>query len=169
MPRGKKTSPEVVYRIMTSWAVTGNYKETADEVGMPVNTVKGIVERNKNKDEFVKVRNEKKADFAEKASDIIDKGMELLEKRLNRAIEHEDDLDELIDEIFISDKSEISQDEKMRLVNKIRHLQLQDIKAITTAIGTLYDKRALAKGEATENTKNTIEIILPDGCEKYAK
>lgn len=165
MPRGQKTSPEVVYQIMTSWAITDNYKETARELGMPVNTVKGIVERNKNKEEFVKVLTQKKADFAERASDIIDKGMELLEKRFDRALEHEDDLDELIDEIFASDKSEISQDDKMRLVNKIRHLQMQDTRAITTAIGTLYDKRALAKGEVTSK----VEVVGDTQLDKLAE
>lgn len=168
MPRGKKTPPEVVYGIMASWAVTNNYKETSRELKIPVATVKKIVDENKNKPEFKKLCNEKKAAFAEKATDIIDKGMDLLNRRFERAIEQEESLDILISEIFATDREEISQDEKKRLVNKLRALQLQDVKAITTAIGTLYDKRALAKGEATENTRNTVEIIMPAGSDEYA-
>lgn len=158
MPRGKKTSPEVIYQIMTSWMTTNNYKETARDLELPISTVKGIVDKNRDNPEFVKLRNEKMDEFADKASEIILKGMTLLNKRLDRAIASEEDLDILIDEIFATDREEISQDEKNRLVNKIRVLQLTDIKAITTAIGTLYDKRALAKGESTGNTKIEVDI-----------
>ena len=94
--------------------------------------------------------------------------MQLLNRRFERAIEQEENFDVLINEIFATDREEINQDEKIRLVNKLRALQLHDIRAITTAIGTMYDKRALAKGEATENTRNTIEIIMPDEGDEYA-
>ena len=90
------------------------------------------------------------SEFSQKASEIIQKGLQLLNKRFDRAISFEDDLDILIDEIFDTDKEELSQDEKNRLVNKIRALQLQDIKAITTAIGTLFDKKALSDGQPTD-------------------
>lgn len=166
MARGKKTPPEVVYQIMASWAVTNSLKETSRVLGIPVATVKNIVDANKDKSEFVKLQDEKKADFAEKASDIIDKGMALLERRFNRALEQEEDLDSLIDEIFRTEREELSQDEKQRLVSKLKALQLQDIKAITTAIGTLFDKRALAEGNATENV--AVEVKLPEGIDEYA-
>lgn len=165
MPRGKKTSPEVIYKIMTSWTITDNYKETARELDLPVMTVKDIVDKNKDKPEFVKLRNEKMAEFSKRASEIIQKGLILLNKRFDRAIASESDLDILIDEIFTTNKQELSQDEKNRLVNKIRALQLQDIKAITTAIGTLFDKKALADGQPTERT----EIISGDKLEKLAE
>ena len=166
MPRGKKTSPETIYAIMASWAVTQNTGETARELDLPPSTVEGIVNQNKERPEFVKLRDEKKADFAERASEIIDKGMLLLSRRLERAIKQEEALDVLIAAIFATDKEELTQDEKNKLVNKIRALQLQDMKAVTTTIGTMYDKRALAKGEATENT--TVSIKLPEGIDEYA-
>lgn len=166
MPRGQKTAPETIYKIMASYAVSGSYKETARELDLPVSTVKKIVDENIEDPVFVKLCNEKKADFAQKASEIIDKSMRLLSRRLDRALEQEEALDVLIDEIFATDKEELTQDEKNKLVNKIRALQLQDIKALTTAVGTLYDKRALAKGESTENT--TVSIRLPEGFEEYA-
>ena len=49
---------------------------------------------------------------------------------------------------------------------KIRNLQLYDIKAITTAIGTLYDKKALSDGKSTENI--VVDVKLPEGIEDYA-
>ena len=83
MPRGKKTSPEVVYEIMTSWAITNSYKETARKLGLSDTTVKDIVCRNKGKPEFVKLRTEKMNEFSEKASEIIGKGLTLLNKRFD--------------------------------------------------------------------------------------
>lgn len=165
MSRGKKTPPEVIYQIMTSWTVTNNYKETARELDLPYMTVKSIVDKNKDKPEFVKLRNEKMSEFSTRASEIIQKGLTLLNRRLDRALASEEDLDLLIDEIYATDKEELSQDEKNRLVNKIRTLQVQNMKDITTAIGTLYDKKALADGKPTERT----EIVGGDKLSKLAE
>lgn len=131
MPRGKKTSPEVVYQVMTSWAITNNYNETARELGMAVSSVKQIVDSYKENEEFAKLRIEKKEEFADKASRIIDKAL----ARLEKAIEDEEE--------YIP------------------------VNQLTTAIGTLYDKRALAKGESTNNTK--VLIQLPEGTDEYAE
>lgn len=150
---------------MTSWVTTNNYRETARVLDLPYMTVKTIVDSNKDKPEFVKLREEKAAEFSSRASEIIQKGLTLLNMRLDRAIASEEELDLLIDEIFATDKEELSQDEKLRLVNKIRALQLQDIRAITTAIGTLYDKKALADGKPTGRT----EFIGDDRLGKLAE
>ena len=115
MARGKKTSPEVIYQVMTSYAITNNYNQTAKELGMSYATVKDIVQRNKDDEQFVKLQAEKREEFSDKASKLIDMLLERLETEL-------DDEDKEI---------------------PINH--------ITTAIGTLYDKRALAKGEMTQN------------------
>ena len=89
-----------------------------------------------------------------------------MERRLNRAIEKEEELDLFIDEVYAADKEEISPEEKKSLASKLRALQIQDIKALTTAVATLYDKRALAQGKSTQNVK--VDVKLPPGCEEYA-
>lgn len=160
MPRGKKTPPEVVYMVMTSWVVTNNYKETARDLNLPYTTVREIVDKNKDKPEFVKLRDEKMNEFSAKATAIIQKGMTLLDRRLDRAIVSEEDLDLLIDEIYATDREELSQDEKNRLVNKIRALQLQDFKGITTAICTIMDKKLLLDGKPTERTEVVGDTTL---------
>ena len=151
MAQGKKTTPDVIYKIMTTWITNRNYRETARILELPYSTVKEIVQKNKDKDEFIKLCSQKEREFADKASEIIDKGLLLLNKRLDRAMNEEEHFDLLIDEIFSADRDEISQDEKNRLVAKIKQMQLQNIKDITTAIGTLFDKRALSRGESTQN------------------
>ena len=115
MARGKKTSPEDVYRVMTSYAITRNMNETSRALNMPYSTVKDIVDGNIDKEEFAKLREEKENEFSEKASRIIDK---LLERIENEVLDNEKDI-------------------------PLNHL--------TTAMGTLYDKRALSKGEMTQN------------------
>ena len=113
--RGKKTAPEDIYRVMTSYAITNNYNETARNLGMAVATVKNIVDDNKNAEEFERLRMEKRDEFSDKASAIID----MLLARITK---------------------EVADEEKEIPLN---HL--------TTAMGTLYDKRALSKGEMTQN------------------
>ena len=115
MARGKKTSPEVIYKVMTSYAITRNYNQTAKNLGMAVATVKNIVDDNKDKEEFEILRKQKQEEFADKASAIIDM---LLERITETVADNEKDI-------------------------PLHHL--------TTAIGTLYDKRALSKGEMTQN------------------
>ena len=115
MARGKKTSPDVIYRVMTSYAITRNMNETSRALDMPYSTVKDIVDGNIDKDEFKKLREEKENEFSEKASRIIDL---LLERVENEVLDEEKEI-------------------------PLNHL--------TTALGTLYDKRALSRGELTQN------------------
>ena len=83
MPRGKKTSPEVVYQVMASWVITNNLKETARALHMPVTTVKKIVDENKDKPEFVRLCEESRAAFAAEASRIMMKALSRLEKDID--------------------------------------------------------------------------------------
>lgn len=166
MARGQKTPEETVYKVMASYAVTNNYSETARQLQLPTATVRSIVKAKENDEQFVKLQEEKKLEFSKAASDIIDKGLLLLNRRFDRAIEQEEMLDMFIQEIAKTNKLQLSQQEKSILITKLRGLQLYDVKAITTAIGTLYDKRALAEGGSTDNV--TVEIKLPEGIDEYA-
>ena len=122
MARGKKLTPEQVYKIMISMFETGNYLETSKKINIPQTTVRYIYNRNKDKEEFVKLRCKKEEEFADKATRIINKALKRLE-------------------------NELDNEEKDIPINNL-----------TTAIGTLYDKRALAKGESTENSKFEVSI-----------
>ena len=56
---------------------------------------------------------------------------------------------------------------KKALATKIEAVQLQRLTELTTAVGTLYDKRALAKGDSTAN--NAITIKMDKEAEELAK
>lgn len=166
MPKGKPIDPEMVYKIMASYAVTNNYSETARACGLGISTVRNIVLDNQDKKEFRELCKREKECFAEKAGEIIDKGLALLNRRISTALQYEEELEMLIDEIYSMSPDEVTAREKVALVNKIKNLQLQRMGEITTAIGTLYDKRALALGESTENTK--ISVTLPKELDEFA-
>ena len=115
MARGKKTKPEIIYKVMLHYFISKNYSETARQLDMPYSTVKDIVEANIDKDEFVKLREEKEDEFVEKSSRIIDLLLERIEEEV---IDRDKDI-------------------------PLNHL--------TTAMGTMFDKRALSRGESTQN------------------
>ena len=167
MARGKKLKPQQVYDIMSSWAVTGNFAETSRELVYAVSTVEVIVKKNKDKEEFIELVKQKRADFSARADKIIDKGLRLLDRQLSRAIDREDEIDELIDEVYNADEDVLSDRDKNETARRLSRLKLEDIKALTTAIGTLYDKKALSDGKATSNTEVTFK--LPKGFDEYAK
>lgn len=122
MAKGKKTDNETIYKIMISMFSTNNFSETSRQLNIPITTVEKIYKDNLHKEEFVKLCNKKKEEFTDKASRIIDKALNRLEKALD--------------------------DEEDRI----------PVNNLSTVIGTLYDKRALAKGESTSNTDINIKM-----------
>lgn len=120
--KGKKTDNETIYKIMISMFSTNNFSETARQLEIPITTVEKIYKENKDKEEFVKLCNEKKDEFAKTATRLIGKALNRLEKVLD------------------------DKEEKIPVNN------------LSTVIGTLYDKRALSKGESTANSKFEVDI-----------
>lgn len=146
------------------YATCTNFNEVSRQLGVPVTTIKGWIEK-KKPDAFDELRTQKKAEFIEKSSEILDKLLLLLDRRVTTALIFEEELDRLLE--MISKQNEISDKEKKTIVMKLKEMQLQKIGELSTVIGTLYDKRALAKGESTENTK--ITFSLPEELSDYAK
>ena len=165
--RGKKTPLEIVYKIMLSVFSTNNFSETARQLNLPVKTVEKIYKENKDKEEFTKLCQEKKEEFTETATRIINKATNLMEKRLDLANEHENELEKLIEEIWKTDKKDMNETKKKALVSKIAGMQLYSIKELAVAAGTMYDKRALAKGESTVN--NTITVKMSGEIKEMAQ
>lgn len=115
MARGKNTSEEKIIEIMTAYANNpNNIMEVSRTVGMPEPTVRQIIIKNKDKEEYKRLQDNKKKEFADKATEIINLAL----KKLKETVESSDNI---------------------------------PVNQLTTAIGTLYDKRALSLGEATHN------------------
>ena len=131
MTRGVKIDNKKIAEVIASYALTNSYNATAKETGICTNSVKNIINKQKqeNAEEYAKVCKEKKEEFAEYADRLINKAMCKLDKALDR------------EDIPVNN--------------------------LTTVIGTLYDKRALAKGEMTSNT--SISIQMTDEIKELSK
>lgn len=160
MARGVKTDSQMEANIMASYALTNSYNATAKELGISDTTVKSVIKR--NEEEFGKVKEQKKELFQEKANNIIEKQLKLLDRRVNNALENEDTLDEIIEMIWNQDKKELNETQKKAIVRKISKMQLNSLSEITTSLGTLYDKMRLAKGESTANNELSVNIKVID-------
>ena len=156
--RGKKYTDEIKEQAYLLYATCGNFNEVSRQINVPVTTIKGWID-NKKPDELDELRTKKKAEFVDKASTIIDKGLKLLDRRITTALDNEQELELLLGEIEVD--SDINAQSKKALISKIKSLEVQKLGEITTAIGTMYDKRALARGESTENSdiKVTIKVV----------
>lgn len=162
MAKGKKTDNETIYKIMISMFSTNNYNETAKILNLPATTVSKLYKEHKDDEEFVKLCAEKKSDFVERADEIINKGTELLDKRLTTALERQQELDLLLDAVYDVSDDNMNPKEKLEIAKKLSRIQLNSLSEITTAIGTIYDKRALALGNPTENQNVSIRVELTD-------
>lgn len=155
MPSGKVKTKEEVAEILASMANTSNLHETSRQLNVPVNTVKKIFDENRYDEDYKDLQQSVKMNFAKKATSVIDKGMQLLDMRLTTALEHQEEMTNLL--IQFRNDEELSAAQKKSIVAKINKLQINSLSELTTAIGTIYDKRDRATGEDPEsNVKVTI-------------
>jgi len=127
------------------------------------------IKKELNSEELERIRKEKKEEFVAKANDIIKKGLSLLDKRITRALEEEESIDELIVQLVKKankGEEELNISEIKEIANKLKEMKVQRVSEITTAIGTLYDKQALAIGDATINAG--IKVTLDGELGEFA-
>lgn len=86
MARGKKTDEEVVYQVMQLYFTYGNGSRVAEELDMPETTVRDLVNKNKDKPEFVELRSKTRRKFSKDFEEIIAKAV----NRLNRELDEQD-------------------------------------------------------------------------------
>jgi hypothetical protein len=145
-----KHSDEIKQQAIVIFATTQNLSETARALNLPKATVKTWIDKKEVKAQIEQIQTEKRQDFAEKATAIIDKGLELLDRRLSTALDKQQELEKMFD--VVANDEDLTDKQKQSLISTIRTLELQKLGEITTAVGTLFDKRALARGESTSNT-----------------
>lgn len=130
MARGKKQDSKTIIDIMTSYTMTNSFTETAKELGMPITTVESVYKANKDNPKFAKAREKIENKFVNRATSVIDKTLDVIEQKLNEAVEDND-------------------------IRKYTRLS-----ELASLINTLYDKRALAKGESTQNENIEVNIKI---------
>lgn len=160
MPRGKKYNDDVREKALALLAVNNSVAAVAKELDIPTQTVrdwKKAAERDKD-GEFVKVRALKKSEFVSKAWRLMGLGMNVLERRLVRALECEDRIDALEDEAYAAER--LGADKRKKIAANLAAIRCEDISKLTAVIGTLYDKQALLAGEAARNEPQVVQVIF---------
>lgn len=165
--RGKKFNDDIKEKALALLATNNNAKFVADKLGLKYTTVKtwekkfleqsntGNVPQDKD---LVALRKKKKAEFVDNAWEIIEKTQSLLMKRIERALDSEDKIDQLLEEILLLDNKDLSQEQRKALYRKISTIKVEDVGKIATVLGTIYDKQALASNEPTSRVEGNLRL-----------
>lgn len=130
--------------------------DNAEAEGAPTNPV---TKSTKFEDEsLIELRKKKKAEFVDDAWGLIGKIRTLLERRLDRALDSEDVLDELVEEITQLDHKQLTDSQRKALYLKMSSIKIESVKELAVVLGTLYDKQALANKEATAIVEGNIAV-----------
>jgi len=164
MAQGVITDRETLYKVMLCWFVTRNYSEVERRIGVPRKTVEKLVKEHQNDEEFTKLFQQKKEEFIETADRIINKATTLLEKRLDTALDNQDELEEMIYDVYNADKDEIKENQKKAIVQKLSKMQINSLNEITTALGTMYDKKQIAQNGTMDKETPVVNINIIDNA-----
>lgn len=185
MAKGKKYNDDIKEKAFALLACNNNAQVVADKLGLPYTTVKTweknwirqAQEREARQDEtegaptksvtkstrfedesLIELRKKKKEEFVEDAWGLIGKIRSLLERRLDRALDSENALDELVEEITKLDHKQLTDSQRKALYCKMSAIKIESVKELAVVLGTLYDKQALANKEATSIVEGNIEV-----------
>lgn len=164
MAKGQKYNDDIREKAIALLTVNNSVSFVARELGLPRSTVKSWKEafdkeaEANGEDNIAKLRKKKKEDFINDAWKLIDLSKGVLEKRLTRARDNEEALDELVDEICKLDYKTLTSQQRQSLYMKLAKIKVEDVKSLATVLGTLYDKQALANKEATAIVEGSITV-----------
>ncbi len=164
MAKGQKYNDDIREKAIALLTVNNSVSFVARELGLPRSTVKSWKEafdkeaEESGEDNIAKLRQKKKEDFINDAWKLIDLSKGVLEKRLTRAMDNEEALDELVEEISKLDYKTLTSQQRQALYMKLAKIKVDDVKSLATVLGTLYDKQALANKEATAIVEESITV-----------
>ena len=164
MAKGQKYNDDIREKAIALLTVNNSVSFVARELGLPRSTVKSWKEafdkeaEESGEDNIAKLRQKKKDDFINDAWKLIDLSKGVLEKRLTRAMDNEEALDELVEEISKLDYKTLTSQQRQALYMKLAKIKVDDVKSLATVLGTLYDKQALANKEATAIVEGSITV-----------
>lgn len=110
---------------------------------------------------FEELRTLNKEQFIADAGEIVSMSQQLVKHDLSYALAHRAKIDRAI-EVLCALGERISPQELKVCVKVLTELKIPDIGKLSSVMGTMYDKRALAKGEPTENIGGTAIIKFED-------
>ena len=102
-------------------------------------------------EEFNAAREARKEEFIRMAHDLID-------KRIRRALEQEEQMDRIVEEIERLPSDEVTDYDRRELRKLMSNIRVDDVAKISTVMGVLYDKQALASKDATALVDGDLKI-----------
>ena len=173
--KGQRISEKQIEIMRAYLAAGSSLAETARKMGLPKSTVATWKKRFESEDvhsderartekgagarvgdgrTFEELRTFNRERFIEEAGDIVVATQELIRYNLQRAYEQREKIDKVID--LLAERGAVLTDKELRSVLRtLLELKVPDIGKLSSVMGTMYDKRALANGEPTENVSVT--------------
>lgn len=156
--QGQKLNPELREKIKARLAENDNIRETAREFGVSPATVKGI--KDESPDEFEQLRTDKREELIDIIYDDMKDALTLGRQKIKMAQvameEFQPTVDKLID--LLSEKDDVKGGDIIEVIKAISSITNIPLGQISTYFGTIYDKRALMKGDSTANTNTTVRL-----------
>lgn len=148
--QGKRYTEREREKAMALRATGMSIKDVAERLGCSINAVRSWEKAITSSDpeKMARLRLEKKAAFASKAWADCEAALRLISRRIRAASASMDELEKLIAEAARA--GDISDGERRELLRKLSAVRIDDIGKLSTVMGVLYDKSALASGEATQ-------------------
>lgn len=170
MPKGVKLSgadKEKVKAVLYINPEASN-RELSRRTGIPRQTIDTMITDLKSSDEFDHYRQIQKEQFIQEAWAVVRKATLLADRRFSRALDDETALDKFLDMLM---RDDVSQSDKKAIYSRIKDLQMTSIRDIAIALGTLYDKQALASGEPTQiaESRKTMSELVKETESKLAE
>lgn len=156
MARGQKYNDDIKEKVRALLSVNNNATLVAEELDLPESTVRTWRKEFEKDDSFDELRRKKKEQFISDAWELIDVSKSILEKRLRRANEAEEELDLMMEELAKADS--ITDSQRRALYKKLESIKIEDIGKLAVVLGTIYDKQALANKEATSIIDGSIAV-----------
>jgi len=83
-------------------------------------------------------------------------GVELIQRQMRTALDKQAEVDRLID--AVEDDPDMDYKTRQGIIRNLGKIVRPDMRELTIAVGTLYDKRALSLGDSTAN--ENIKIVI---------
>lgn len=187
MAKGQKLEEKQIEVMRAYLAAGSSLAETARMMGLPKSTVatykkrfegEGQASSDEGENEqprtendagarvgggrtFEELRTMNTEQFIRDAGEIVALSQYLVRHDLEQAIKQREKIDKAID-VLCALGERISPQQLKICVKVLTEMKLPDIGKLSSVMGTMYDKRALAKGEPTENIGGTAVIRFED-------
>lgn len=156
--QGKKYTEDIREKALALRAAGYSVRDVSGRLGASPSTIRAWEKAitNSDPDKLTKLRTEKNAAFASRAWADCEAALTLISRRIKAAGNDMGVLERLIAEA--SEAEEITPEERRDLLRRLAAVRVDDIGKLSTVMGTLYDKSALAAGEATEAVRMTGSV-----------